>query len=98
MNGCILSRSGERTRAISGIQTRPSPLHRCSYTDTDLTGACDGRKLCTLTVTDGFTRECLAIKVARRLNSKDVLEVLAGLMARNSRPVIPLAGAASVSC
>jgi len=33
-----------------------------------------------LTVIDEFTRECLAIKVSRRLNSKDVLEVLADLM------------------
>ena len=33
-----------------------------------------------LTIIDEFTRECLAIKVARRLSSKDVLEVLADLM------------------
>jgi len=40
----------------------------------------DGRKIRMLTVIDEHTRECLAIKVARRLNSKDVLEVLADLM------------------
>jgi len=33
-----------------------------------------------LTVIDEFTRECLAIKVARRLNSQDVLEVLGELL------------------
>ena len=40
----------------------------------------DGRKIRMLTVIDEHSRECLAIKVARRLNSKDVLEVLADLM------------------
>ena len=40
----------------------------------------DGKRLRMLTIIDEFTRECLAIKVARRLNSKDVLEVLADLM------------------
>ena len=40
----------------------------------------DGRKIRMLTVIDKHTRECLAIKVARRLNNKDVLEVLADLM------------------
>ena len=46
----------------------------------------DGRKFRMLTVIDEFTRECLAIKVARRLNSKDVLEVLAGLMVMRGVP------------
>ena len=46
----------------------------------------DGRKFRMLTVIDEFTRECLAIKVARRLNSKDVLEVLADLMVARGVP------------
>jgi transposase InsO family protein len=46
----------------------------------------DGRKIRMLTVIDEFTRECLAIKVARRLNSKDVLEVLADLMVARGVP------------
>lgn len=46
----------------------------------------DGKRLRTLTVIDEFTRECLAIKVARRLNSKDVLEVLADLMVMRGAP------------
>ena len=46
----------------------------------------DGRKFRMLTVIDEFTRECLAIKVARRLNSKDVLEVLADLMIKRCIP------------
>lgn len=46
----------------------------------------DGRKLRLLTVIDEFTRECLAIKVARRLNSRNVLEVLGELMVRHGIP------------
>ena len=36
----------------------------------------DGRKFRTLNVVDEFTRECLAIRVARKLNSTDVIDVL----------------------
>ena len=40
----------------------------------------DGRKFRMLCVIDEFTREALAIRVKRRLNSTDVLETLADLM------------------
>lgn len=46
----------------------------------------DGRKIRMLTVIDEHTRKCLAIKVARRLNSKDVLEVLGDLMIARGVP------------
>ncbi|MEL7201655.1 MAG: integrase core domain-containing protein, partial [Pseudomonadota bacterium] len=46
----------------------------------------DGKKIRMLTVIDEFTRECIAIKVARRLNSKDVLEVLTDLMVARGVP------------
>jgi transposase InsO family protein len=39
----------------------------------------DGRKLRMLNVVDEFSRECLAIRVARKLNSLDVIDVLADL-------------------
>ena len=39
----------------------------------------DGRALRLLTIVDEYTRECLAIDVARRLNSENVLERLAEL-------------------
>ena len=39
----------------------------------------DGRPLRLLVIVDEHTRECLAIDVARRLNSEDVLEQLAWL-------------------
>ncbi len=46
----------------------------------------DGRKFRMLTVIDEFTRECLAIRVARRLNSQDVLDVLGELMVAHGVP------------
>jgi transposase InsO family protein len=39
----------------------------------------DGRKIHILNVVDEFTRECLAIRVGRRLNSTDVIDVLSDL-------------------
>ena len=39
----------------------------------------DGRKIRMLNVIDEFTHECLAIRVARRLNSTDVIDVLSDL-------------------
>jgi putative transposase len=40
----------------------------------------DGRTLRLLTLIDEFTRECLAIRVARRLGSQEVIETLAEVM------------------
>ena len=40
----------------------------------------DGRMLRLLTLIDEYTRKCLAIRVARRLNSYDLIETLADLM------------------
>jgi putative transposase len=46
----------------------------------------DGRVLRMLVVVDEFTRECLAIRVDRRLDSDDVLAVLAELFVRHGPP------------
>ena len=46
----------------------------------------DGKAFRMLVVVDEFTRECLAIDVSRRLNSDDVLECLAWLMATRGVP------------
>jgi transposase InsO family protein len=46
----------------------------------------DGRAFRMLTLVDEHTRECLAIDVARRLNSDDVLERLSWLMATRGVP------------
>jgi len=47
----------------------------------------DGRKLRMLTVIDEFTRECLAIKVARRLNSQAIANVLFKLFLQKGIPM-----------
>jgi hypothetical protein len=39
-----------------------------------------------LTIVDEFTRECLAIDVARKLTSEDVLERLSDLFVRRGVP------------
>ena len=46
----------------------------------------DRRQIRLLVVIDEFTRECLAIRVERRLNSSDVLEVLDDLFIRRGLP------------
>lgn len=40
----------------------------------------EGRRLRILTLIDEYTRECLALRVARRLNSRDVIETLSDVM------------------
>lgn len=50
----------------------------------DLTA--DGRRFRMLTVIDEFTRRCLAIVVARRLRSDDVLHCLTDLFSRHGSP------------
>ena len=44
----------------------------------------DGRAIRLLTLIDEYTRECLAIDVARRLTSEDVLERLSDLFVRRA--------------
>jgi putative transposase len=46
----------------------------------------DGRKLRLLTVIDEYTRECLAIRVARRITSHDVLYALSELFVEHGIP------------
>jgi len=46
----------------------------------------DGRKLRMLNVVDEFTRECLAIRVARKLGSADVIDVLVDLFIARGTP------------
>lgn len=47
----------------------------------------DGRRLKFLTVVDEFSRECLALPVARRFTAQDVVAVLAELVAERGSPV-----------
>jgi len=46
----------------------------------------DGRKIRLLNVVDEFTRECLSIRVARKLSSADVIDVLADLFIARGTP------------
>ena len=46
----------------------------------------DGRSLRLLTMIDEFTRECLAIRAARRLNSYHVIETLGDCMLQHGVP------------
>ena len=46
----------------------------------------DGRAFRILTILDEFTRQCLAIDVARRLNNETVLDRLADLFIRRGTP------------
>jgi putative transposase len=46
----------------------------------------DGRKLRLMTLIDEFTRECLAIRVARQINSFGVLETMADVMLMRGVP------------
>jgi len=64
----------------SCIRLRPErPNHVWSY-DFVSAWTYEGRSLRLLTLIDEFTRECLAIKVSRRLGSQQVIETLAELM------------------
>jgi len=46
----------------------------------------DGRPIRLLTIVDDYTRECLAIDVAKTLTSEDVLERLSDLFVRRGLP------------
>ncbi len=46
----------------------------------------EGRKFRMLNVVDEFTRECLAIRVARKLRAADVIDVLSDLFIRRGVP------------
>ena len=70
----------------SCIRLRPSWQNHVWAYDFVQARTHDGRAFKMLTVIDEFTRECLAIEVARRLRSDDVLQVLADLMVQHGAP------------
>jgi putative transposase len=70
----------------SCLRLRPTePNHVWSY-DFLFARTSDGRPLRLLTVLDEFTRECLAIEVARQISSDDVLARLAQLFVERGTP------------
>ena len=71
----------------SCVRLRPAwPNHVWAY-DFVATRTQDGRPLRLLTILDEYTRECLAIEVARRLRADDVLHRLAALFVQRGVPV-----------
>jgi putative transposase len=62
---------------------RPSHVWACDFVE-DRTR--DGRKFRMLCVVDAFTREALAIRVARKLGSADVIDLLADLFLTHGTP------------
>ena len=70
----------------SCVRLRPErPGHVWSY-DFVSAQTHDGRSVRLLTLIDEYTRECLAIRVARRINSFGVIETFADAMLRHGIP------------
>jgi transposase InsO family protein len=71
-----------------GSCVRLRPQHRNHVWSYDFVEAQthDGRKLRLMTLIDEFTRECLAIRVARRINSFGVIETMASVMLTRGVP------------
>jgi len=70
----------------SCIRLRPQHRHHVWSYDFVEARTHDGRSVRLLTLIDEYTRECLAIRVARRLNSHHVIEVLGEAMLRHGVP------------
>ena len=70
----------------SCIRRRPAYRHHVWAYDFVAERTHDGRPLKILTVVDEYSRECLALVVARRLRSTDVLETLADLFVTHGAP------------
>lgn len=70
----------------SCVRLRPErPNHVWAY-DVVEDRTHDGRKYLMLCLIDEFTRECLAIRVARRISSADVIEMLAAICMERGVP------------
>jgi transposase InsO family protein len=70
----------------SCIRLRPCWQHHVWAYDFVLARTHDGRAFRMLTVIDEFSRECLAIEVARHIRSDDVLHVLTDLFTQHGPP------------
>jgi putative transposase len=78
--------AGQRQAGATCIRLRPQhPNHVWAY-DFVADRTHDGRPIRMLTIIDEFSRRCLAIVVARRLNSDDVLATLAELFVEHGSP------------
>ena len=70
----------------SCVRLRPERRNHVWSYDFVSTFTHDGRTVRMLNLIDEYTRECLAIRVERRLNNRDVIEVLAEAMIEHGIP------------
>ena len=70
----------------SCVRQRPAYRHHVWAYDFVADHTQDGRSLKLLAVVDEYSRECLALVVARRLRATDVLETLADLFVAHGAP------------
>ena len=70
----------------SCLRLRPAHRNHVWSYDFVMDRTQDGRAFRMLTVIDEYSRQCLAIKVARKLRSADVLEMLSDLFLRHGIP------------
>ena len=70
----------------SCVRLRPAHKNHVWAYDFVMTRTHDGRPVRMLTILDEYTRECLAIDVARKMNHQSVLERLADLFVRKGVP------------
>jgi putative transposase len=70
----------------SCIRRRPERKNHVWSYDFVLTRTADGRAVRLLTILDEYTRECLAIRVERKLTSEEVMETLAELLLLRGAP------------
>ena len=82
LNGPSKQRARSRLWLNDGSCIRLRPQRRNHVWSYDFVEAQthDGRKVRLMTLIDEFTRECLAIRVARRINSLGVIETMADVM------------------
>jgi putative transposase len=76
----------------SCIRQRPTYRHHVWAYDFVADRTTDGRPLKVLAVVDEYSRECLALVVARRLRATDVLEALADLFVTHGAPRLSAVG------
>lgn len=70
----------------SCIRLRPEYKNHVWSYDFVMDRTSNGRAIRMLNVIDEYSRECLAIKVSRKLNSKNVMDVLSQLFLKHGKP------------
>ncbi len=84
---CTSKAIGYRVPRGSCIRLRPERRNHVWSYDFVKPQTHDGRKLRLMTLIDEFMRECLAIRVARRINSFGGLETMADVMLMRGVPI-----------